>query len=171
MMKFAVNFGHPIAIRYPRGTAFDGLKEYRAPIVLGKSELIYKEKEIALIAVGSMVKTALEVREELVQKGYSVSLVNARFVKPIDENMVKALCKDHKLLVTMEENVASGGFGEKVRDYLQTLDTDAKVLSIALPDAYVEHGNVDILRKEVGIDNDSIIQKVTEKYKTIYREN
>lgn len=171
MMKFAVNFGHPIAIRYPRGTAFDGLKEYRAPIVLGKSELIYKEKEIALIAVGSMVKTALEVREEFVQKGYSVSLVNARFVKPIDENMVKALCKDHKLLVTMEENVASGGFGEKVRDYLQTLDTDAKVLSIALPDAYVEHGNVDILRKEVGIDNDSIIQKVTEKYKTIYREN
>ena len=171
MMKFAVNFGHPIAIRYPRGTAFDGLKEYRAPIVLGKSELIYKEKEIALIAVGSMVKTALEVREELVQKGYSVSLVNARFVKPIDENMVKALCKDHKLLVTMEENVASGGFGEKVRDYLQTLDTDAKVLSIALPDAYVEHGNDDILRKEVGIDNDSIIQKVTEKYKTIYREN
>lgn len=170
MMKFAVNFGHPIAIRYPRGTAFDGLKEYRAPIVFGKSELIYKEKEIALIAVGSMVKTALAVREGLHRKGYLVTLVNARFVKPIDEEMIQALCKEHRLLVTMEENVLSGGFGEKVRDYADTLDTDAKVLSIALPDAYVEHGNVEILRKEVGIDEESIIQKVTEKYKTIYRE-
>ncbi len=162
MMKFAVKFGHPIAIRYPRGTAFDGLKEHRASIEFGKSEMIYKEKEIALVAVGSMVKTAIEVRESLVAEGYSVTLVNARFVKPIDEEMIKELCKDHKLLVTMEENVASGGFGEKVREYLDSLKTDTKILSIALPDAYIEHGNVDILRKEVGIDKDSILQKIVE---------
>ncbi len=167
MMKFAVKFGHPIAIRYPRGTAYDGLKEHRAPIVFGKSEWIYKEKEIALVAVGSMVKTALEVREALVAEGYAVTLVNARFVKPIDEEMLKELCKDHKLLVTMEENVASGGFGEKVRDYVDSLETETKVLSIALPDAYVEHGNVDILRKEVGIDKDTILKKVVEKYSAI----
>ena len=167
MMKFAVKFGHPIAIRYPRGTAYDGLKEHRAPIVFGKSEWIYKEKEIALVAVGSMVKTALEVREALRAEGYAVTLINARFVKPIDEEMLKELCKDHKLLVTMEENVASGGFGEKVRDYVDSLETEAKVLSIALPDAYVEHGNVDILRKEVGIDKDTILKKVVEKYSAI----
>lgn len=167
MLKFAVKFGHPIAIRYPRGVAYDGLKDYRAPIVFGKSEMIYKEKEIALVAVGSMVKTALEVREALIEEGYAVSLVNARFVKPIDEEMIKELCKDHKLLVTMEENVASGGFGEKVREYMESLETETKILSIALPDAYVEHGNVDILRKEVGIDKDSILQKVVEKYNAI----
>lgn len=167
MMKFAVKFGHPIAIRYPRGTAYDGLKEHRAPIVFGKSEWIYKEKEIALVAVGSMVKTALEVREALIAEGYAVTLVNARFVKPIDEEMLKELCKDHKLLVTMEENVASGGFGEKVREYVDSLENETKVLSIALPDAYVEHGNVEILRKEVGIDKDTILKKVVEKYSAI----
>lgn len=170
MLKFAVKFGHPIAIRYPRGVAYDGLKDYRAPIVFGKSEMIYKEKEIALVAVGSMVKTALEVREALIEEGYAVSLVNARFVKPIDEEMIKELCKDHKLLVTMEENVASGGFGEKVREYMESLETETKILSIALPDAYVEHGNVDILRKEVGIDKDSILQKVVEKYNAILKK-
>lgn len=165
MLKFAVKFGHPIAIRYPRGAAFDGLKEHREPIVFGKSEIIYKEKEIALVAVGSMVKTAIEVRETLVAEGYAVTLVNARFVKPIDEEMLKELCKDHKLLVTMEENVASGGFGEKVREYIDGLETETKVLAVALPDAYVEHGNVEILRKEVGIDKDSILQKIVEKMK------
>ncbi len=163
MLKFAVKFGHPIAVRYPRGTAFDGLKEYREPIELGKSEWIYREKEIALVAVGSMVKTALEVRDRLKEKGYSVSLVNARFVKPVDEEILKELCKEHTLLVTLEENVASGGFGEKVRECLETIGTDAKMLSIALPDAYVEHGNVEILRKEVGIDTDTIVEKITAK--------
>lgn len=163
MLKFAVKFGHPIAVRYPRGTAFDGLKEYREPIEPGKSEWIYREKEIALVAVGSMVKTALEVRDRLKEKGYSVSLVNARFVKPVDEEILKELCKEHTLLVTLEENVASGGFGEKVRECLETIGTDAKMLSIALPDAYVEHGNVEILRKEVGIDTDTIVEKITAK--------
>jgi len=167
MLKFAVKFGHPIAVRYPRGMAFDGLKEYRAPIVLGKGEVIYKESEIALVAVGSMVKTAIEVREELITKGYSVTLVNARFVKPIDEELIRELCKEHRLLVTMEENVESGGFGEKVRGYIDRIGTKTKMLSIALPDAYVEHGNVEILRKEVGIDLDSILKRIIEKYETI----
>ncbi len=167
MLKFSVKFGHPIAVRYPRGAAYDGLKEYRAPIVLGKGEVIYKESEIALIAVGSMVKTAVEVREELISRGYSCTLANARFVKPIDEEMLSELCKEHRLLVTMEENVSSGGFGERVRTFLGGVQTKAQTLSIALPDAYVEHGNVDILRKEVGIDLDSIVKKVIEKYETL----
>ncbi len=164
MLKFAVQFEHPIAIRYPRGEAYAGLKEYRAPIAFAKSELLHKGKEIALVAVGSMVKTALEVKEELSEKGFDVTLVNARFVKPIDEEMMKALTKNHSLLVTMEENVASGGFGERVREYVETIESKARVLTVALPDAYIEHGNVDILRKEVGIDKDSIVERVLAYY-------
>lgn len=160
MMKFAALYDGPIAIRYPRGTAYDGLEDYREPVVLGKSELIFDESEIALIAVGSMVKTAESVREGLKQQGHSCSLVNARFVKPIDEEMLENLSKKHGIFVTLEENVASGGYGEKVREYVDTHHLSVQVISIALPDDYVEHGNVDILRKEVGIDQESILKKI-----------
>ena len=158
MLKFAVDFGAPIAIRYPRGEAYDGLKEYREPVVYGKSEFIYKEKDICLLAVGSMVKTACQVRELLKEEGYSCSLVNARFVKPMDEELIEAAAEDHKLFVTMEENVASGGYGERVRGFLE--DRGKALLSITIPDEYVEHGNVDILRQELGIDADSIKKKI-----------
>ena len=111
MMKFAVSLGAPIAVRYPRGEAYAGLKEYRAPIEMGKAEPIYVENEICLMAVGSMVKTAEEVRDRLKNAGYHCSLINARFVKPIDENAVEWAERNHKIIVTMEENVASGGYG------------------------------------------------------------
>ncbi len=165
MIKFALDCQVPMAIRYPRGEAYDGLEEHRAPIVYGRSESIYEEKDIALFAVGSMVKTALEVRSQLKAAGYSCSLINARFVKPIDEEAVRNACPEHKLLVTMEENVASGGFGEKVRSYVDTLHTETKVMCIALPDEYVEHGNVEQLKKEVGIDADTIVKRITDEYK------
>lgn len=163
MMKFAVKFGAPIAVRYPRGEAYDGLSEYREPVVYGKSEMIYKEDTIALMAVGSMVKTAVEVRERLKEKGYHVTLVNGRFIKPIDTEMIDQLSKDHELLVTMEENVESGGFGEKVRTYVDECKYEMDVLSICVPDEYVEHGNVELLRKEIGIDAETIVNKITEK--------
>ncbi len=164
MMKFAVAFDAPIAIRYPRGEAFDGLKEYREPIVYGKSESLYEEEDIALFAVGSMVKVALEVRNKLKEMGYSCSLTNARFVKPIDEEAIRQACKEHKLIVTLEENVASGGYGEKVRAYVDSCHTTAKVLNIAIPDEYVEHGNVELLKQEIGIDAESIVKQVTVAY-------
>ena len=167
MIKFAIFYSAPFAIRYPRGEAFDGLQEYREPIVYGKSESIYEEKDIMLLAVGSMVKVALNVRTKLKEMGYSCSLTNARFVKPIDEDAVKKACDGHKLIVTMEENVASGGFGEKVREYVDGLDNDSKVICIALPDEYVEHGNVELLKQETGIDAISIVKKITSEYKTI----
>ncbi len=162
MLKFAVNFGAPIAIRYPRGEAYDGLKEYREPIVYGKSEFIYKEKDICLLAVGSMVKTACQVREQLKEKGYSCSLVNVRFVKPMDEGLIEEAAEDHKLLVTMEENVASGGYGERVRGFLE--NKGKALLAVTIPDEYVEHGNVDILRQEIGIDADSIRERILAEY-------
>ena len=160
MLKFAVKFDAPIAIRYPRGTAYEGLKEYRAPIELGKAEWIYKEWEIALLAVGSMVKTAETVRDELKKQGRAVSLVNARFVKPIDEEAIKEACRDHMLVVTMEENVLSGGYGEKVLDYMNREGFKNQFLSISIPDAYVEHGNVELLKQEIGIDAVSIVERI-----------
>ena len=167
MIKYAVEFGGPIAIRYPRGEAFDGLKEYRAPIVYGKSEPLFAEKDILLLAVGSMVKVALTVREKLKEKGYACSLTNARFVKPIDEEMLREACGTHKLIVTLEENVASGGFGEKVRAFVDSLGAETQVLGIAIPDEYVEHGNVELLKQETGIDAATVEEKVIAVYQAM----
>ena len=171
MLKFAVEFDGPIALRYPRGEAYDGLREFRHPIVYGKSEILYEEEDIALLAVGSMVKTAEAVRHRLKEIGYSCTLVNARFVKPIDTDVVKELAKDHRLIVTLEENVRSGGYGEKVRDYVQEQEIPVHVLTIALPDEYVEHGNVALLYEEVGIDAESVTKRIIEKYITCPKED
>lgn len=170
MVKFAVNYEHPVAIRYPRGEAYDGLKESRARIICGKSEIIAMESQIVLFAVGSMVKTAVEVRELLKAMGYQCSLINARFVKPFDTELIEELAQEHNLLVTMEENVISGGFGEHVVRYMNERDYESprmKVLNIAIPDEYVEHGNVEILRKEIGIDKESIVKKIVAEYAKI----
>ena len=160
MLKFAVNFGAPIAIRYPRGEAYSGLSEYRKPIHLGQAEVIYEESGICLLAVGSFVKEAEFIRERIKEAGYSCSLINARFVKPIDEEMILKASQVHNLLVTLEENVLSGGFGEKVLRLIAENDVDIKVLSFTVPDDYVEHGNVETLKKEIGIDKETIISKI-----------
>ncbi len=164
MIKYAVKHDGPIAIRYPRGEAYDGLKEFRAPVEYGKCEIVYEENDIALMALGSMVKVAESVRSELKRKGYPCSLVNARFAKPIDGNAIEELAGSHKLIVTLEENVQNGGFGEKIRAYVDEHGIDCRVMIIALPDDYIEHGNVDILKHEVGIDSDTIIQRVIAGY-------
>lgn len=166
MVKFAVRFPSPIAIRYPRGEAYDGLSEFRAPIAFGKGELLYEESGIALIALGSMVKTAESVREALKKAGYSCTLVNARFAKPFDEELFLNLSKNHTLFVTLEENVACGGFGERVLAFLFRHGI-SKVLNIAIPDDYVEHGNVELLRKEVGLDEASITERILEELNRI----
>ncbi len=163
MLKFAVKWEGPIAIRYPRGEAYAGLKEYRAEVEYGKSEWIYEEKDIALLAIGSMVKTGEKVRELLKEQGYSCSLVNARFVKPIDEEMILKASEGHKMLVTLEENVASGGYGEKVLDYINTAGIQTNLVRVAIPDEYVEHGNVDALKQEIKIDADSILEQILAK--------
>lgn len=164
MVKFAVSYAGPIALRYPRGEAYDGLEEFRAPVEYGKSEVLYDEEGILLLAVGSMVKTAHEVRLYLKNLGYPCTLVNARFVKPIDEAMLREMEKEHTLIVTLEENVKCGGFGEHVLDYLHEIGSSARVLQVALPDDYIEHGNVDILKKEAGIDAESIEKRIVAEY-------
>lgn len=168
MIKYAVNFGAPTAVRYPRGEAYDGLKEYRAPISIGKCEWIYRETEIALFALGSMVKTAVAVRDALKAKGYSCSLINARFAKPLDEDALRYIIEHHKLIVTMEENVISGGLGEHVTEFYNNENgKDIRIVNIAIPDEYVEHGNVELLRKEVGLDADTIIARTIEAYQNV----
>ncbi|MGN0291127.1 MAG: 1-deoxy-D-xylulose-5-phosphate synthase [Lachnospiraceae bacterium] len=164
MIKFAIDFDGPIAIRYPRGEAYDGLAKMRAPIEYGKSETLYDEEGICLLAFGSMVKTAVRVREMLKDRGYHCTLVNARFAKPLDVEMLNNVSKEHKLLVTMEENVKSGGFGEQVMEYVTACGYDVRILNIAISDEYVEHGNVEILYREVGIDAESIVKKIIAEY-------
>lgn len=164
ILKYSVHYDGPLAIRYPRGEAYDGLKEFRQPIVYGKSEIIYKEKDIALLAAGSMVKVAEEVRKQLKEKGYRVSLVNVRFVKPLDEACIEELCQTHSLIVTLEENVLNGGFGEIVTRFINGLDYQGKILNIGVPNFYLEHGAVELLRKECGLDAESIVKKVSRTF-------
>ena len=163
MLKFAVNLNAPIAIRYPRGTAYDGLREYRETIELGRAEWIYREGEIALFAIGSMVSTAEQVRELLKAEGHQVSIINARFAKPIDREAVLGACIDHKLIVSMEENVACGGYGERVLECMNDNGMQNAYLNISIPDAYVEHGNVALLKQEIGIDAESIAKRISAK--------
>ena len=160
MLDFAMEYNRPLAIRYPRGTAYSGLKEFSQPIVYGKGEMLYEEKDIALLAVGSMVSTGEHVREKLKAEGYSCSLANGRFVKPFDRELADRLAERHSLIVTMEENVLQGGFGLEVLSYVHERYPNVRVLNIALPDAYVEHGNVSVLREGLGIDSDSIVRKM-----------
>ena len=164
MLRFAFGYDGPIAIRYPRGEAYDGLKEFRAPVVLGKSEVLYDETDIALLAYGSMIPTALQVREELKAMHYQCSLINARFAKPLDEELLLSLSADHKLLVTLEENVITGGFGQQVTQFLTDTGQPVRVLQVAIPDEFVEQGSVGRLREETGLDVASIVKRIIVEY-------
>ncbi|MBR1875836.1 MAG: 1-deoxy-D-xylulose-5-phosphate synthase [Lachnospiraceae bacterium] len=171
MMKFANEISIPVAIRYPRGEAYDGLKEFRAPIEYGRSEMLFDEEGIALFALGSMVKTGEAVRQKLKELGFSCSLINARFAKPIDEEAVLSADKKHSLIVTMEENVLSGGYGEKVLEFKERAGLKADVLNIAICDDYIEHGNPEILKAELGIDSEGIVKQILCRIEEIKNKN
>jgi 1-deoxy-D-xylulose-5-phosphate synthase len=160
MMKFALQLEAPAAIRYPKGEAWCGFKEKRTPLALGKAEVLHQGKKLAFFAYGSMVKTAAEVKEELDKDGFDCTLINARFAKPLDEELILSLEKEHTVLVTMEENVRRGGLGEQVADLLLTKGSAMKQVLIALPDAYIEHGSVGEQKKKTGIDTASVAEKI-----------
>ena len=164
MLRFAVDFSGPVALRYPRGTAYEGLRQFRAPVEYGKSEILYEEGDIAVIFVGHMSELAEQVRTELKDTGYACTLVNARFVKPLDTQMLEELAEDHRLFVTIEENVLAGGFGEQVLEYVNRAKLNVHVRNIAISDDYVEHGNVELLRREVGLDKEVIVKQVVSDY-------
>lgn len=164
MLRFAIAYNGPIALRYPRGNAYEGLQEFRPEIRNGRCEIIFEEEDIAVFFVGHMAETAKEVREALKEIGYSCSLINARFVKPLDTEALEELAKDHKLFVTIEEGVLTGGYGSRVQSYVSKAKLDVKVCTIGIPDEYVEHGSVDVLRKEVGLDKASVIKQIVANY-------
>ena len=160
MLYFAYQYHGPIAIRYPRGSAYEGFKNMRPPIEYGKSELMFEGEKIALVAVGSMVQTAVQVREKLPDKGINATVVNARFVCPLDTECLDRLSRDHQWIVTMEENVLKGGFGEACGDYLLAKHEDVRLIHVGVPDVYVEHGGVDQLKKTLHMDADSIVERI-----------
>ena len=160
MLNYAFEQGGPVALRYPRGTAWQGLSDFQAPIELGRAELIEEGQELAFVALGSMVSTAEHICGKLRQRGLSPTLVNARFAKPVDLDMIDRLAKRHSVLVTLEENVLRGGFGQVVTAHVHAGWPNVRVVNIALPDAYIEHGDVTALRQMLGIDSDSIIARL-----------
>ena len=160
MLKYAVGSGRPAAVRYPRGEACDRFEEFRAPIEEGRAEVLYEEKDVLLLAVGSMVAVGEDVRGRLREAGYGCSLVNARFVCPFDRELIDRMAATHTLLVTMEENVQSGGFGEHVQAYCDEAHRDLQVLNISIPDRFVHHGSPSQLMKELRIDAESVTERI-----------
>ena len=167
MLRFAVDYPHPVALRYPRGEAYEGMKEFRAPVEYGKSEVLYEEADIAVIFVGHMAELADRVRTGIREAGYKCSLINARFVKPLDTQLLDRLSRTHRLFVTIEENVVAGGFGGQVLEYASEAKLPVYIRNIGIPDDYVEHGNVEILRREVGLDCGRIVEQVLRDYSEI----
>lgn len=160
MLKFAIRQKSPVAIRYPRGEAYTGLEDYRAPIEMGKAEILEKGKEIAILAVGNMVRTAVQVTENLRNCGYEPTLVNMRFVKPLDMDLLEILREDHSLIVTMEENVKSGGFGEQVMTYYGSRLHSPAVRIVAIEDKFVPHGSVEDLMHQQQMDSASVTERI-----------
>lgn len=160
-ITFAADFEAPMAIRYPKTDAVRVLKEYREPIKLGKSEWIRRGSRVALLAIGTMVETAMEVEELLAKDGIDATVVNLRFAKPLDYEMLDEVLDYHSLIVTMEENVLSGGVGEHICRYVELHSTGVRVIACGIPDKFIHQGSIKELLEETGLDAQSIYQKIS----------
>ena len=160
-IAFAADFEAPMAIRYPKTDAVRVLKEYREPIKLGKSEWIRRGSRVALLAIGTMVETAMEVEELLAKDGNDATVVNLRFAKPLDYEMLDEVLDYHSLIVTMEENVLSGGVGEHICRYVELHSTGVRVIACGIPDKFIHQGSIKELLEETGLDAQSIYQKIS----------
>ena len=160
MIDYSVNFDGPLAIRFPKGKASEVFMDELAPIEYGKSEVIVKGKDIAILAIGSMMDLAEVLYKDLQERGYEPTVVNARFVKPIDEELIDELANDHKLIVTLEENVINGGYGMNVLRYINENNLSVKVLNKALPDEFIEHGEAGELKTLYGLGADAILEDI-----------
>lgn len=160
MLEFAVHAAGPCAIRYPRGNAYQGLEEFNSPIRFGRSEVLFRGNTTALISVGSMTEVCEQVYKEMKNKGKTPTFVNARFVKPLDTELLDELAKDHRLIVTVEENVKNGGFGEHVAAYMEACHPEVRVLPIAIWNRFVGHGEVSALRAKIGLSAAEILDAI-----------
>ena len=159
MLYTAVKQNCPVAVRYPRGSGVGVSLDWRLEeLEIGKSEILKQGGDVAILAIGHHVHTALLAAEELEKQGIKATVVNARFVKPLDEELIERLAKEIGKLVTIEENVLIGGFGSAVLELISNKGlTDVKVKRLGLPDRFIEHGSQEVLRKKVGLDVDSVI--------------
>jgi 1-deoxy-D-xylulose-5-phosphate synthase len=147
----------PCAIRYPRGSG-TGVALDMAPAVLqiGKAKIVHEGSDICLLGIGNQVDNCLKAAEILEEKNIKASVVNMRFLKPLDEEIVKEILLKTKKFITVEENAFEGGFGESIKALL--CDTDAVVECIALPDKFLEHGSPKILREKYGLTAKNIAE-------------
>ena len=169
MLRFAVKADGPVAIRYPRGNAYQGLQEYQTAVEMGKSEVLHSGCKVAVLALGSMVEICAEVCSELQKEGIDSTFVNVRFVKPLDTALLDQLARNHSLVVTVEENVQNGGFGQQVCGYMEEYHPGIQVLPVAIPDRFVPHGGVDSLRVQLGLSANAIAEKI-KKISSSYSE-
>jgi 1-deoxy-D-xylulose-5-phosphate synthase len=156
----------PVAVRYPRGNAFvyersaEKLQSYEKKM----AEVLKRGRDVAILAVGNMVEHALETAEILAQRRIFPTIVNMRFIKPFDEQLVLELAKKNRLLVTMEDNVYSGGFSERIQAFLQEKRKErVKCLPVCFPDAFIEHGDPDELYEKYGLDASSAAERIMQQ--------
>jgi len=164
LLYTAVKSEHPMAIRYPRGSGLGvKLDPELEEIPIGKGEILRPGKDVAILAIGTMVAPALEAAQELASSGIEATVVNARFAKPLDAELIIDLARGIKHLVTVEENALSGGFGNSVVSLLQKSGvSDIRVKSIGIPDEFVEQGTQAVLRSRYGLDAKGIARQVLE---------
>ena len=162
MLYTAVNYKDgPVALRYPRGSALGvPLKENFALLEIGKSEIVKEGEDIALLALGSMVNYALTASEKLSFNGINCEVINMRFAKPLDEDALNRVAEKYTKIVTLEENALAGGFGSAVLEYFSDNGFKNDILRIGLPDKFIDHGTQTELHQQLGIDPDSIAEKV-----------
>ena len=147
----------PIAIRYPRGNALGVEIKPFAQIPIGKGEIVEKGNDAAIIAIGNMVDIGMKVRAELAKENIDIEVVNARFVKPLDGELLKDVFSRHKKVITLEDNVITGGFGSAILEFMnQNKITDVDLIVHGLPDKYVEHGTPDELFRDLKLDANGI---------------
>jgi len=162
MLEFAISeFKGPIAIRYPKGEASSVFSEYVQPIEFAKSEYIFNGKDIAIIFVGNMADTAFKVYSAIVEKGYSPALINARFINPIDLDLVNDIKNHFEYVFTIEDNISSGGFGSKFNCALINNQVfDKKIYNFSFPDTFVKQGTKNEIYNEYALDPESVFLKI-----------
>ena len=163
MMKFALEYNGPTAMKYPRGSGYDGLSEYNAPIELGKSEMIYEGQDVVILAVGNIMEECEKAVQLLKSQGYNPGLVNVRFIRPMDEEMLHVLSKKYSLIVTVEENQLIGGYGQMVSAFLHKNVCKNQLLTLGISDYFVGHATVNEQREEAGINADSIVKSIIDR--------
>ena len=162
LLYTAVKAKHPIAIRYPRSPGLGvEIDNELHEIPIGKGEIVRDGEDVAILAIGAMVAPALEAAQELASNGIEATVVNARFAKPLDSELITSLANRIKCIVTVEENVLSGGFSSSVANLLQESGiTDVQVKSIGIPDEFVEQGTQALLRSKYCLDAKGIAEQV-----------